>query len=425
MKVNPGKVVWLLCGGFLFFCVAFSLGFAFARTRPPIYEQLRAAWVSWRVTGGFYRTASWVRVPDGVPRDRITVPDPSALAPGYRVVLGYAHASKGFEAWLFDREGATLHTWPIEYRQLNPAEPLKGDDEPHGMAVLHDGSMVLAFDRGQALARIDPCGDAVWIRPGVYHHLIEFSEEGNLLVWRGQNTPYGDYQFAEMIDPNTGELLRSLSLETILAQSAETDVMKFSMPPGYEFIDFKGTPPNRQDHFHPNDVEMLSSAMSDAFPEFSPGDLLLSFKTRDLVAVVDGQSGRIKWSQNGPWHQQHDPDFQPDGTITVYNNNPHPAMRRSSIIAIDPTTRETRVKFTKAHLSFRTGWGGTHQSLPNGNWQLVIPAEGRVLEVDTDGRILWEFDNVMTDELNAYVINGVWLPETYFETIPSCDNVEE
>jgi hypothetical protein len=422
MTSDPARTVSRVSGFFLFFCVSFLLGSALTFSGYSYYQEVRATFRSWRALGGLYRPGCCPLVPQDRPRDPVTVHRPDRVASGFRAILAYVPSEKAFEAWLLDQKGDTLHSWPIDYRSLDEDEPLGGDDEPHGMLVLDDGSIALSFDHGEALARIDPCGAPVWVRRDVYHHMINVSEDGSLLVWRGKNTAYGDHQFIDWIDPETGALVRSISLESILARSTESHVIKFAMPPDYEFRDFQGVPPRGLDHFHPNDVEMLTSEMAAAFPDFSAGDLLVSFRIRDLVTVIDGESGAIKWSQNGPWHEQHDPDFQPDGTITVFDNNPHPPTRGhgSSIIAIDPVTRRAWRKFTEGAPSFYSEWGGVHQALPNGTWQIVIPAEGRVVEVDEEGNLVWEFNNVMTERRNAYILNGVWLPEDFFPSLPSC-----
>jgi hypothetical protein len=422
------KLISFLSGAFLLVFIGFAFGVTFANSKPSLYLQMRDAMISWRATGGLHRKYSWIKVSSDTPRDLVTVHRPEAVEPGYRAVLGYAHENRGYAVWLFDQHGSSLHAWPIDVdgvfaKRIDDSSKSRDDDvEPHGLIVLRDGSIVLSFDRGEVLTRLDSCGRVIWTKSAAYHHMMDLTDDGNILVWRGQSTPYGDHQFIDLIDPSDGGAIRTISLEEILAVSAETHVINFSMPPRYEFRNFETTPPRGHDHFHPNDVEILSADMADAFPDFVAGDLLLSFKTRDVVAVIDGESAEIKWSQNGPWHQQHDPDFQPDGTITVFNNNPHPKLRRSSIVAVDPHTRRAWRKFTEEGLVFSSGWGGVHQALPNGTWQLVIPVEGRLIEVETGGSVVWEFNNVMTEKLNAYILNGTWLPPEYFTSIPSCQN---
>jgi hypothetical protein len=65
---------------------------------------------------------------------------------------------------------------------------------------------------------------------------------------------------------------------------------------------------------------------------------------------------------------------------------------------------------------------GTHQYLPNGNVLVVVPDEGRVLELSPGGHRVLEFNNVFRNApaYNAHIANGMWMPEGYFSTLPSC-----
>jgi Arylsulfotransferase (ASST) len=85
---------------------------------------------------------------------------------------------------------------------------------------------------------------------------------------------------------------------------------------------------------------------------FEAGDLVLSSRTQHLVMVVDKTAATVKWWQIGPWLRQHDPEFKP-GTLVIFNNNihertptdPRTGPWRSTILEVDPATREQRVLF--------------------------------------------------------------------------------
>jgi hypothetical protein len=67
---------------------------------------------------------------------------------------------------------------------------------------------------------------------------------------------------------------------------------------------------------------------------------------------------------------------------------------------------------------------GEHQYLSNGNVLIVVPEEGHVVELTSDGRKVLEFNNVSPfgDEYNEDLQNAVWLKPGYFEQIPVCQN---
>jgi arylsulfotransferase ASST len=130
----------------------------------------------------------------------------------------------------------------------------------------------------------------------------------------------------------------------------------------------------------PSDAARESFKFYDA--SFEAGDLLISLRTIDLVAVVDPDDYRVKWWSNGPWIGQHDPDFASDGTISVYNN---------------------------------TG---------RGRVLIAVPGEGRAIEVSADGRLLMEFNNLSRagTSYNEYIEEARWVASDYFPAVPSCTN---
>jgi hypothetical protein len=157
------------------------------------------------------------------------------------------------------------------------------------------------------------------------------------------------------------------------------------------------------DPLHANHAEILSRAMAPAFPMFAAGDILISLRNIDLVAVLDGGSHRIKWSQTGPWVRQHDPHFRPDGQISVFDNRrvanaaPWAGDRprfASRIVSIDPRTDQLTVLLEGSReRPFYTAQMGKHQYLPNGNVLITEPMAGRAFEATPDGRIVWSFVN--------------------------------
>ena len=95
---------------------------------------------------------------------------------------------------------------------------------------------------------------------------------------------------------------------------------------------------------------------------------------------------------------------------------------RSEIIKLDPVTREVSNDLFNSDVRFYSHSMGKHQYLPNGNLLIVIPGEGRVLEVSAHGDKVMEFNNIASGspENNVHVENGHWLPADYFDTQPAC-----
>ena len=88
-------------------------------------------------------------------------------------------------------------------------------------------------------------------------------------------------------------------------------------------------------------------------------------------------------------------------------------------MAINPVSKEIDRYFSDSHL-FYSRRLGKHTLIPNGTVQIFSPEEGRVIEVTWDGDLVFEFNNVVNDDINAHVINSIWLPDNFFSALPSC-----
>ena len=136
-------------------------------------------------------------------------------------------------------------------------------------------------------------------------------------------------------NPELGHTIREYSLiEDFIDRSPENRQI-FAVPGGYTYARGPSANDSEDDLFHPNDIEPLRSGIAAKYPNFRPGDLLVSFRNLHLVAVLDPVERKIKWWSHCPWRFQHDPDFGEDGRIFVYNNNTGRGGR-SDVVAIDP-----------------------------------------------------------------------------------------
>ena len=359
-----------------------------------------------------------VTAPSYASRERVKL-IPEFNIPGFLAILGYDSKKSDYVIWLIDEKGLEQHVWSVNYSLIDPDEPLHGSDAPHGLNVMRDGSIIVNFDLGDAMARFDTCGRPIWVKQGIYHHQIEFNKNDEFWTWQADDHPFSQFQYLVKIDSKTGKTIQQINLKDDVILKSPENALVFSIPPGFEFRHFDGKPNTLdQDIFHPNDIEELEADMSVHFPQFSPGDLLISLRHLHLVAVLDSESRNVKWAKNGPWRYQHDPDFTEEGTISVYDNNK--GHQRSKIIEINPVTGKTWYRFPDGEFEYNNSSMGTHQRLPNGAELITIPLEGRVLVVNQDGKVAFEFNNIVSEKFNANVQNAIWLPSDFFHVPPSC-----
>jgi len=426
---SAARKVSIASGLFLLAVFAFFAGWAVRQFRIWPYQLLESslqAARSFKDFGEIIPDGRRVRAPAYASREKFTVHEPGRLNGGYYVFVGFDSELATYAAWLYDASGKVLHRWPVDYLTLDPDGSDDPDVNPHGFEVLRDGSVIVNFDKGEVMARLDVCGEPLWTKAGIYHHLMARADDGSYWVWRGKDTPYGHFHYLENFDAGTGKLLGELALVEDLITRLGPSSNVFSVRPDFPFgapamVDGKKLEP---DIFHPNDVDVLTADLAPQFPMFEPGDLLLSFKSTNLVVVIDPDEPIVKWWARGPWSHQHDPDFTTDGWISVYDNNTD--RDRSEIVRIDPATGLTTHDLFNGEAEFYSPHMGVHQYLPNGNVLIAVPGEGRIIEVTSDGSYVLEFNNLAPGSpgYNEHVEHAVWVPADYFEELPSCPRAE-
>ena len=179
---------------------------------------------------------------------------------------------------------------------------------------------------------------------------------------------------------------------------------------------------NEYDALHVNDIEELKPDIANSFPAFEAGDLLLSMRHLNLLLVVDPDDWTVRWYKVGPWLRQHDPDFQADGRITVFNNNSDDTEKGeilggSNIMSLRPaaSVSDLSVIFGDGEGEwFFTNTQGKHQRLENGNFLVAEYYAGRVFEYNAERNIDWQYINVFDEDHAAKISGAERYPENYF-----------
>jgi Arylsulfotransferase (ASST) len=423
---TSARRIFIASIAFLLLAGAFAYGWAVQAFRIWPYQLIdagRDAVESYREFGRIVPHGLLVKAPAGASGKGYVVHDRSRMLDGSYVFVGFDARSSLYKAWLY-KDGKALHSWTVDYARLDPDAAVDHDANPHGFVALPDGSLVVNWDKGQLMARLDACSKPVWIKRGAFHHSVSLADDGSLWTWRGEGDAYAQDQSLVRLDGATGTTIREISLLDDVIARAGPLAKVFGVRPDYPFVRTDKVAGRRKipDIFHPNDLEALSAELAPRFPMFEAGDLLVSVREPNLVAVLDADDLRLKWWSNGPWRGQHDPDFESNGKISVFDNNT--GRDRSEIIRIDVATGTISNNFFGGEVRFYSAYMGTHQSLPNGNVLVVVPGEGRIFEATNTGQYVMEFNNSV-EELpgyNAHVENAAWLPPGYFATGPTCSH---
>ncbi len=399
---------------FILSLTALSFGYGFASHAWGLFPKsyVEKAWRQAQVVSGtgMNRNLLASQVYD---REGVNLTDSTQIQPGMTLIVsswkwGGGDLRPG--AMLIDQQGQTVHTWrpdrnelfpdPVNFMNSNPST-----QDFHGSYLLPSGDLILLLSYIGAV-RIDACGDVLWRLEGGNHHAVSRSEDGTFWMpgtsaerrtrtsrhpngFQGIGKPVWLDQVVQVAED--GEVISKINILDVLYENDLERYLVKGLGP------LRGSLQVSDDPTHLNDVEPLSSSIADEYPLFEAGDLLVSLRVPNLVFVFDPESRDVKWHASEPFIHQHDPDFAGDGWIRIFDNNTDPAGRGemlggSRIVALRPHTSAMKVLFPTRHSApFYTRFRGKQQRLENGNMLLTEARAGRVVEVDTSGRTVWEW----------------------------------
>jgi len=282
---------------------------------------------------------------------------------------------------------------------------------PPGTSVFHtvrmdaDGNLFAVygptfsngFDNGNnAAPRVDGViklnwrSRIVWHLRGFFTHHIELNPDGTLFLIRDafrrvdvHGTP------AEIVDDEivhvsaTGKELSSQSMFGLFGSSIDEKAKADVLAVPHRQRDRWGV----ADLLHTNHMELLPREV----PHLgAKGDWLISIRNLSLVAVVDGATKKKKWYAGAPlFVRQHQPSVTSDDTLLLFDNNP--PRGQSRVIEIDPKTKKVVWQYPRdLSDAFFSDVRGGAQRLPNGNTLITLSGKGRLMEVDRQGRLLWD-----------------------------------
>ncbi len=375
--------------------------FPYPQALSPAFEAARAwrrrvaATSSLRATDLWYSTEFRKR---GVVRY-----DRAKAFPGYTFYTS-SHAQG---ALLIDMEGRVVHRWHVPFRTAWPTQahvhwPVPPDFIHWRRARLcRNGDVLAVYEAfgetpwGYGLAKLDRESRVLWTCPDQIHHDVCVHTDGTIFTLAhelrntGRRPVEGAARLPDVVLDDfvmhlsaDGEVLRRISLLDAIAAS-----------PFHHLLN--SVAEDEWDLLHTNTVEVVTPEFAAHHDFARPGQLLVSSRSRDLLALLDLESRRIIWATCGPYRRQHDPDLLDNGRILLFDNQGYAGPGGPSrVIEIDPATQAIDWSYP-GHPShdFRSVVRASQQLLPNDNVLITESCAGRILEVTREGEIVWEFRN--------------------------------
>jgi hypothetical protein len=307
----------------------------------------------------------------------------------------------GQEASIIDMKGGVVHSWSYDIRRLWPDAPR---EQPEmwsfwrRVLVLDDGSL-LAIYEGIGIIKLDRNSNLIWSHRGGEHHDMALTENGDIYVLTRKVREAPELgPIYDLLDDcitlldSEGRLVEEFSIYDAFMASRYKDIFRVLRQ---NMGKYKG------DVFHTNTLKLLDGNPTGAPAAFRKGNIMISCRNNDCIAVIDPRGRKVVWALCGTsprvllWQAQHEPVLLASGNILLLDNTGNRGRYGASkVVEFDPGTLDVRWAYEgRENEEFSTPTCGTAERLPNGNTLITESDNGRAFEVTPDKEIVWEYLN--------------------------------
>jgi hypothetical protein len=342
---------------------------------------------------------------------------PGKTCDGFTLCTYAAMGNLNTQAFLLNMRGDVVHKWSLVLSQVwpnsTPVQTTANDSlvgsfgcylYPNGdlLVVLHGMEQAI---RGHGLIKLDKDSKVLWAHAGNVHHDVDVAPDGTIYAVEHASVDEMPKGLDHIPTPTLVDSLVKLSrggkplsspipLLEAFRDSRYASLLDSLAPLNRRALSQGLLMPRLIDHLRPTDalhtncVHYLTSELAPRFPLFKAGQVLISMRHLDAIAVVDPDKKSVVWAARGPWQAQHDAHFLPNGHILIYDNLGSPLGTR--VLEYDPTTQAFPWSYSgENHGAFFSDTRGMSQRLPNGNTLVVNSQGGELLEVTPDKEVVW------------------------------------
>jgi arylsulfotransferase ASST len=322
------------------------------------------------------------------------------------------------QAFLINMRREVVHRWAVSFSQVwpNPFHTKEGRVKDSlvcffGCHLYPNGDLLVVFHgleqlaNGYGLVKLDKDSNIVWKYAANIHHDVDVGEDGTIYALEHKlvkEMPQGLEYIPTpcLVDDlvllsSEGKLLKSIPLLEAFRDSPYAALLaSLEKPTKKDDRPGRLTGPRfdeavlRQDALHTNFAQVLSRKLAPQFPQFKAGQVLISLRHLDTIAVVDPDKRSVVWAARGPWQAQHDPQFLDNGHLLLFDNRGLP--KGSRVLEYDPQTQAFPWSYAGENKGpFYTSERGMCQRLPNGNTLIVDSEGGEIFEVTRRKEVVW------------------------------------
>jgi hypothetical protein len=346
-----------------------------------------------------------------------TIDQPAKTFDGFTLYSCTSQPTTKSEILLVNMRREVVHKWVVSFHKIRSSSsqgrgwfgsPLICVFEchlyPNGdlLAVVHGKEQQTS---GYGLVKLDKDSKVLWTYAANVHHDVDVGEDGTIYTIAhrsAEDRPRGLESFPPpwqvddlvLLSPEGKELRKPIPILEALHKSPFASLLSPLEKPRTSAAQPALTMPQfdelrtRQDVLHTNSVRVLNPSLAAKFPGFKAGQVLLSLRTLDALAVLGPQTETVVWAARGPWRAQHDAQFLDNGRLLLFDNLGSPAGSR--VLEYDPNTQAFPWSYPGAdNSSLFTSERGMCQRLPNGNTLIVNSEGGQVLEVTPGKEVVW------------------------------------
>ncbi len=323
-------------------------------------------------------------------------------------------------ATLLTPDGEVAHTWSLPFREAWSSPPHVDDPVPEDniawrkLHLFPNGDLLAVYSarfdtdtpNGYGLIKVDADSEPIWRHAAHVHHDLDVGPDGRIYTLEhafrdiDADPVLGDPPLGSAIDGSrvlddfvlvlspSGQPLRRISILDAMVASSHADILQKVR--GWDVL-------------HTNAIDLIEPAFARHHDFAEPGDVMVSFRSIDAIAILDLDDKRLRWLRVGSWEDQHDPDPLANGNVLVYDNN---GMRTSRLLEVDPSDGSLDWTYgAQQGTRFRSEINGEQDPLADGNVLVTESRAGRIFEVTRDREVVWDYriPDISRDDEQAYI----------------------